>query len=126
MGSVPSVHAPTSRLVRGIVEARQPDRAIEHAAHGVSTLARAAWRVEHSGLDGLTRWTARALIEVAHMAHQTVEEQGLEGTLRHAVRLVQVAFQGIQRLHTGRLRRNLVWLPVALALAVAGLAAFGW
>jgi hypothetical protein len=49
----------------------------------------------------------------------------LEGILRRAVSAALALGRRMQRWHTGRLRRNLLWVPVALALAIVALGVYG-
>jgi hypothetical protein len=69
---------------------------------------------------------AEAAIGGGRLAYRVLEQEGLEGLLRGAVRSV-LAFGGwMQRWHTGRLRRNLLWVAATLALAIVALAFYGW
>jgi hypothetical protein len=88
--------------------------------------ARAAWAVEHTGLEGIASRSTRAVVDGAHAAHRVVEQEGLEGILRRAVRITTTLSRIFQRWHTGRLRRNLLWVSITLVLAVLALAVYGW
>ena len=55
-----------------------------------------------------------------------MEQGGLEGLLRRTVRALLAGSRWLQRRHTGRLRRNLVWVAVSLVLAIAALVVFAW
>mgnify|MGYP000138425703 CR=1 FL=1 len=57
----------------------------------------------------------------ARVTRRVVEQEGLEGLLRRAVRTALVLSRGLQRWHTGRLRRNLLWVAASLVLAVLAL-----
>jgi len=81
--------------------------------------------VEQRGLEGLTYRTAQSVMGAARMSYNAVEQEGLEGLLRRVVRAVLVLGRGLQRWHTGRLRRNLLWVVVSLMLAVLTLALYG-
>ena len=67
-----------------------------------------------------------AVVNGARLTYRLVEQGGLEALLRYSVRAVMVVSRGVQRWHTGRLRRNLLWLAVILALAVLVLVLYGW
>ena len=73
-----------------------------------------------------TSRSARAVVDGALIIHRVVEQEGLEGILRRGVGAVMALSRALQRGHTGRLRRNLLWVPIALALAVLALVAYGW
>jgi formate hydrogenlyase subunit 3/multisubunit Na+/H+ antiporter MnhD subunit len=122
--------------VRAVVDgARVTYRVVEHegleglqrrSVRAVVDGARVTYRVvEHKGLEGLLRSSVRAVVDGAHVTYRVVEHQGLEGLLRRAVRGVLVLGRGLQRWHAGRLRRNLLWVAVSLALAVLTLVLYG-
>jgi hypothetical protein len=122
-------------VVRVVMSGVRVVRAVEHkglegftrrAARAVMSGARVAWAVEHKGLEGFTNRAARAVMNGAQVAHRTVEQEGLEGILRGAVRILMAQSRVLQRWHTGRLRRNLLWIPIALALGVLALVVVGW
>jgi hypothetical protein len=77
-------------------------------------------------LEGITSRSAQAVVNGAHTAHRIVEQEGLEGILRRAVRTITALSRILQRWHTGRLRRNLLWIPITLTLAIVALAVYGW
>jgi len=118
--------AQAARALRAVVEVGIAERIVALVVQAVVNGARAAWAVEHKGLEGLTSLTARAIMDGALVAHRTVEQQGLDGLLRHGVRSVLTLSRVLQRWHTGRLRRNLLWVPIVLALAVLALVLYGW
>ena len=60
----------------------------------------------------------RSVVGGARLTHRTVEQEGLEGQLRRTVHLVLALARIAQRWHTGRLRRNLLWVATSLVLAV--------
>jgi len=79
------------------------------------------------GLDdlecALSQWTARitlegALFGLASGLRRTVELGVLERFNRLAARSAQRVGEALRRLHTGRLRRNLLWGAISLALAL--------
>jgi hypothetical protein len=55
-----------------------------------------------------------------------VEQQGLENLLRGVIQAALNLSRAMQRWHTGQLRRNLLWVLVALAVAMLALVAWGW
>jgi len=82
--------------------------------------------VEHKGLEGLLRRSVQVVVDGARVTYRVVEHKGLEGLLRRVVRAVLVLSRGLQRRHTGRLRRNLLWVAVSLTLAVLALVLYDW
>ena len=118
--------ARAAQVLRAVVEVGIAERIVALVVRAVVSGARVAWAVEHKGLEGFTSRAARAVMNGAHAAHRTVEQEGLEGTLRCAVRILMALSRVLQRWHTGRLRRNLLWIPIALALAVLALVVVGW
>ena len=107
-----------AQVLHAVVEVGIAERLVGLIVRAVVDGARAAWTVEHKGLEGLTNCTARAVVDGAQVAHRAVEQEGLEGLLRWGVRTVLTLSRILQRRHTGQLRRNLLWVPIALALAV--------
>jgi NADH:ubiquinone oxidoreductase subunit 5 (subunit L)/multisubunit Na+/H+ antiporter MnhA subunit len=86
-----------------------------------SVVSGAAWTrrvVEQGALEGSMRGIVRLATDGGRFTYRVIEQEGLEGLLRHTVsatlRLARVA----QRWHTGRLRRNLVWIAVSLTAAM--------
>jgi len=123
-------------LVRIVVEgARATHRVVEHRSlegllHGsvraVMGAARTTYRVvEHGGLDGLLRGSVRTVMDGARGTHLVVEHRGLESILPRSVRVVLALARRLQRWHTGRLQRSLLWVAVSLALAMLSLALHG-
>ena len=117
--------ARAAQALRAVVEVGIAERIVALVVQAVVNSARAAWAVEHKGLESLTSLTARAVMNGALTAHRTVEQQGLDGLLRRGVRAVLTLSRVLQRWHTGRLRRNLLWAPIVLALAVLALVVWG-
>jgi hypothetical protein len=91
----------------------------------VTSSARIIWIVEHGVLEGIIDRAVQIVMDSASIAHRTIEQEGLEGILRRTVGTALALGRRMQRLHTGRLRRNLLWIPVALALAIIVLAVYG-
>jgi len=119
-------------VVRTVVHGARAAWAVEHkglegvmsrSARAVVNGAHIAHRVEE-GLEGILRRSTRAVVNGAHVTHRVVEHRGLDGLLRRAVRSVLALNRGLQHWHTGRLRRNLLWVAVSLALAVLTLALY--
>ena len=79
--------------------------------------------VEVGIVERIVALVVRAVVSGARVAHHVVEHDGVEGILRHTVRIVS---RTLQRWHTGRLRRNVLWVPIVLALAVLALVLYGW
>jgi formate hydrogenlyase subunit 3/multisubunit Na+/H+ antiporter MnhD subunit len=113
--------------VIGAVEHQGLDGLAQYAARAVTASARVAHRwVEQEGLDSLVPRVARAVTRGSRIAHRWVEQDGLEEMLRAAARTVLRASRALQRQHTGRLRRNIVWMAIALALSVVCLSLWRW
>ena len=88
--------------------------------------ARLTYRVvERDGLEGLLRGSVRVVVDEARVTYRVVEHEGLEGFPRHSVQAVLALSRGLQRWHTGRLRRNLLWVVASLALVVLTLVLYG-
>jgi hypothetical protein len=118
--------ARAARVLRAVVEVGIAERIVALVVRAVVGGARFARAVEHKGLEGFTSRAARAVMNGAQVAHRAVEQEGLEGILRRAVRTIVALSRVLQRWHTGRLRRNLLWVPIALALGMLALVVVGW
>jgi len=118
--------ARAAQVLHSVVEVGIAEQIITLVVRTVVQGARAAWAVEHRGLEGITSRSAQAVVNGAHAAHRVVEQEGLEGILRRAVHIITTLSRIFQRWHTGRLRRNLLWVPITLALAILALAVYGW
>jgi len=59
---------------------------------------------------------ARAVAQGGHFTYRVIEQEGLEGLLRRTVQAALNLARVAQRWHTGKLRRNLVWIAVSLAV----------
>jgi len=98
--------------------------------HPIQILIRAARMLydvlEQNGIGRIAAGTATAVMNVAQLIYRTVEQEGFESVLRLTTRSVLAFSRALQRLHTGRLRRNLLWLPVILALAILWSVAITW
>lgn len=87
---------------------------------------------------GALRWIENGIFErglaiivqgglaLAATLRRVVEQDGLEMVLRATVRGTRYVACQMQRLHTGRLRRNLAWIVLAWALAIVWLATRSW
>jgi NADH:ubiquinone oxidoreductase subunit 5 (subunit L)/multisubunit Na+/H+ antiporter MnhA subunit len=118
--------ARAAQVLHSVVEVGIAEQIITLVVRTVVQGARAAWAVEHRGLEGITSRSAQAVVNGAHTARRIVEQEGLEGVLRRAVRMITTLSRIFQRWHTGRLRRNLLWVPITLVLAILALAVYGW
>jgi NADH:ubiquinone oxidoreductase subunit 5 (subunit L)/multisubunit Na+/H+ antiporter MnhA subunit len=101
------------------------ERIIAWIKRTVTDSARIVWIVEHGVLEGIVDRSVQAVMDSATVAYRTIEQEGLEGVLRRAVSGTLALGRRMQRWHTGRLRRNLLWVPVALALAIIALVVYG-
>jgi hypothetical protein len=144
---------PARALERGIrqsalallagVEAGILHGALVAITKGLVGAARLAQRwIEGVVLEGATRQIAQTATDGGRLAYrwiegadqqgttrriaQTAAEGGLEGLLRRVVRAVLSASRWLQRRHTGRLRRNLVWVAASLVLALLAIIVFVW
>ena len=118
--------ARAAQVLHSVVEVGIAEQILTLVVRTVVQGARVARAVEYRGLEGIANRSARAVVNGAHAAHRVVEQEGLEGILRRAVRIVTTLSRIFQRWHTGRLRRNLLWVPITLVLAVLALAVYGW
>jgi len=74
--------------------------------------------VELGGLERFNRLVAQGVPAVGRGLRRTVELGGLERFNRLAAQSARRLGEVLRRLHTGRLRRNLLWGAVSLALAL--------
>jgi len=91
--------------------------ALTRAAQGLRLV------VEVGLAEQVTGFVVRPVMGGSRLA-RSLEDDGLEGLLRLIVRSVLALSRALRRWHAGRLRRNVLWIPVALALAVS--IAFLW
>jgi NADH:ubiquinone oxidoreductase subunit 4 (subunit M) len=96
-------------------------RWLEVVTDGVLALRRT---VERGVFDRGPVWVADAVAGGARAVHRSVEQGGFERMVHGTAQMVVGASQGLQRLHTGKLRTGLVW--VALTLLVVILAVRLW
>jgi len=111
--------AKTARALHTVVEVGVAERFVTLLARWVMGAARLAWFVEHDGLERLTQNTARGAMSGSSAIYRAIEQRRLEGLLRQIVRAALGMSGALRRWHSGRLRRNLLWVPAALALAVS-------
>ena len=114
-----------AQTLRAVVEVGIAERIVALVVGAVVGGARVAWLVEHKGLDDLVSRATRAVVGGARVGYRVVEQEGLEGLLHRGVRAVLALSRTLQRWHTGRLRRNLLWVPISLVLAVLALV-YAW
>jgi len=110
---------------RAVIEAAFLERTLIRVQRAVIGSARVAWVLEHRVLDGVIERSAQALMHGSDATHRILEQHGLEGILRRTVRGITALASQVQRWHTGRLRRNLLWIPIVLAVAIVTLVAAG-
>ena len=111
--------ARAAQVVHAVIEVGIAEQIVALAVRAVVDGARVTHRfVEQGALEGLLRGSVRAVADGARLTDRVVEHEGLEAVVGSSVRSVLVLSRGAQRRHTGRLRRNLLWVSVSLALAV--------
>jgi hypothetical protein len=109
----------TAQTLRSTVEAGALERAISEVDRVVLGTAYLTHRaVEQRFLEDAIYRLARGTARGARSMYHIVEQQGLEGLLRAAVRATFGLARLVQGWHTGRLRRNLLWIAICLALAM--------
>ena len=119
--------AQAARILRAVVEVGIQEQIIAVIVRGVVKGARLAQRgVEQGLLEGSVHWIARTAVGGGRWAYRVVEQEGLEGFVRRVVGAALSLGRGMQRWHTGRLRRNLLWVAISLAAAVVSVAVWGW
>jgi len=119
--------ARAAQVLHAVVEVGIAEQIVALAVRVVVDGARVTYRVgEHQGLEGLLRGSVRVVVDGAHVTYRVVEQGSLEGLLQRAVGSAMALGRGLQRWHTGRLRRNLLWVALSLALAVLALVLYSW
>ena len=118
--------ARTAQVLHAVVEVGIAERLIALVVRIVVEGARVTHRVvEHRGLEGLLDGSVRAVAGAARSTHRVVEHRGLENLLRSSVQVAFALGRRLQRWHTGRLQRSLLWVAVSLALAMLALVLHG-
>jgi hypothetical protein len=119
--------AQAAQILSTVVEVGIQERILGGIVRAVLGGARATRRViEQQMLEGAMKWVSEATVGGGRLAYRLLEQEGLEGMLRAAARGVWAVGRWMQRWHTGRLRRNLLWVGAGLILAVLTLALYGW
>jgi formate hydrogenlyase subunit 3/multisubunit Na+/H+ antiporter MnhD subunit len=125
----------TYDLQEGLAQAGQALRAVVEVglfeqviALGVQVVVRGA-RTLHAAievglLERIIDLSERLVVEGARLIQRFVEQEGLEGLLRRAVHGVLELSREMGRRHTGLLRRNLLWIPISLVVALVAALAF--
>ncbi len=105
--------------LRRTVERGLLERFNRLVAQGVPALGRGVRRtVERGLLERFNRLVAQGVPALGRGVRRTVELGGLERFNRLAVQSARRLGEALRRLHTGRLRRNLLWGAISLALAL--------
>ena len=116
----------TAQALHAVVEVGILEQIVALTVRAVVDGARVIYRVvERDGLESLLRGSARVVMDEARVTYRVVEHEELEGFPRRSVQAVLALGRGLQRWHTGRLRRNLLWVVASLALAVLTLVLYG-
>jgi NADH:ubiquinone oxidoreductase subunit 5 (subunit L)/multisubunit Na+/H+ antiporter MnhA subunit len=111
-----------AQILSAVVETGIQERIIGGAVRAVLGGARTTRRlVEKRILEGTMNWIAQTAVGGGQLAYRVLEQDGLEGLLRRTVRTVLAASRWMQHQHTGRLRRNLLWVTASLVLVVLAL-----
>ncbi|MFO7743633.1 MAG: proton-conducting transporter membrane subunit [Anaerolineae bacterium] len=86
---------------------------------GLAQAARALRAVVEVGfLEQILALSVRVVVDGARVTYRFVEQEGLEGLIRRVVQAVVGLSEAMRRQHTGLLRRNLLWIPLSLILAL--------
>jgi hypothetical protein len=80
--------------------------------------------IEVGLLERIIALSERIVVGGARVTQRFVEQEGLEGLLRRAVHGVLELSRQVGRRHTGLLRRNLLWIPISLMVALVAALAF--
>lgn len=111
-----------ARILRDAVEVGLLEGMLYRVASAVVRGSRLVYRIlEQDALEGGLRQAARAVVQASDRAYALVEQGTFEGGLRGVVRGTLRLAKTLQGWHTGRLRRNLMWIAACAALAVLAL-----
>jgi hypothetical protein len=114
--------ARAAQALQAVVAFGIPERILALVARAVIGGAQWTYRVvEKRLLEDSLYGLVQVLVGAARITYRIVEHEGLEGILRRIVRAILSLSRGLQRLHTGKLRHNLVWVAASLLLAVLAL-----
>jgi len=115
--------AQAAKALQGVVERGVQDRILVWIVRAVIDSAQWTYRaMEQRFLGGLQRHTVEAVATTGRIAYRVIEHKGLEGFLRQVPQSMQSLSRQLQRLASGKLRRNLVWVTICLIGAVLALA----
>ena len=81
--------------------------------------------VEKRLLEDSLYGLGQVVVGAGRITYRIVEHEGLEGILRRTARAILALSRGLQRLHTGRLRHNVLWVAASLIFAVLALTLCG-
>jgi NADH:ubiquinone oxidoreductase subunit 4 (subunit M) len=109
-----------SHAVRRTIEGQILEKGLAQGVYAVLRGSRLIHRyIEQGVLERMLVDGVRVTMHGSRLVYQHVEQATLEGALRRVVQgIVHVARVG-QSLHTGRLRRNLLWIAASVVLALA-------
>ena len=104
---------------RGGATAVSQERVAQFDPYGwLVPLANWAERLERRGLEAINGGVATAVLNLSRLSALVVEGEILEGINRRVARLAWRAGKTLQKMHTGRLRRNLLWASLSLVVLV--------
>lgn len=116
----------TAHALREAIEVSLQERILGNAVRTIVAGSQWLYRaMEQQLLEDLIRHAARGVVQASATALRAVERESLERLLQRIVQGVRAWSRVLQRVHTGRLRVNLVWVAAALALAVVALVLLG-
>ncbi len=86
---------------------------------GLTQAARALRAIVEVGfLEQIIVLSVRGVVDGSRLAYRFVEQEGLEGLIRRMVQGILQMSETLRRSHMGLLRRNLLWIPLSLMLAL--------
>lgn len=86
---------------------------------GLTEAARALRAIVEVGfLEQVIALSVRVVVDGARLTYRFVEQEGLEGLVRRLVQGILAVGHAVKDRHTGLLRRNLLWIPLSLMLAL--------